>query len=729
MKNLTIFLYLSLFFFACAEEKIEQEELTQFVDPFIGTAPHGHTFPGACLPFGMVQLSPDNGTSAWDWCSGYNYNDSILAGFSHKHLSGTGIGDLADISFLPLSTIPEEDTTLQGKNFSAKYYSTYSHANEKAEPGFYSLLLDNGIKAELTTTIRSGFHRYTFPEKGQNVILIDLGFTINWDKATETFVEILDNKTIQGYRFSTGWAKKQKVFFVAEFSENFAKAKLNNGGTYLNEKSLKSTNSKAILEFNSKNILVKVGISSVSIENAKANLLAENSDWDFENIRRKAKQTWENELSKIRIESSDLAIKRSFYTAIYHSYISPNVYSDIDGSYKGQNEQIVKTKGKIRYTIFSLWDTFRAVHPLFTLTQPSRVNDMVQSMLEHYSERGALPIWEIEGMEAYTMVGNHAIPVIVEAYLKGYRDYNIDLAWEAVKNSSMQEFRSQLLYDSLGYIPVEAENYSVAKALEYAYDDACVAAFAKALNKTEDYEYFLNRSQNYKNHFDKNTGFMRGKLKSGEWLEPFNAQFSNHNSAPYVEANAWQYTWFVPHDVEGLIELFGGEEIFTTKLDSLFTVSSVIEGEHKSADITGLIGQYAHGNEPSHSTAFLYNYTSKPEKTQRIVHKILTELYSDTPDGLCGNEDCGQMSAWYVWNALGFYPMNPCDLKYQFGSPIIDAAKIKLPNNKLLTIKVHRAQKNSILIDKVSLNQNIISTNYITHKQLLGGGNLEFFMK
>lgn len=732
MKKLFFILLLPFLFFACAEEKKdkpETEDLTRFVDPFIGTAPHGHTFPGAALPFAMVQLSPDNGTSAWDWCSGYNYEDSIIAGFSHKHLSGTGIGDLADISFLPLTLVPQEDTTAQGKNFSAKHYSTFSHENETAEPGYYSVKTDNEINSEFTVTARTGFHQYTFPANGKNVLLIDLGFTINWDKATETFIEIVGKKSIQGYRFSTGWAKKQKVFFYAEFSEAFAKSKLNEGGTYVEEKTVKGINSKAVLEFNSKKIQVKVGISSVSAENAKANLMAENPDWNFDTIRRKAKQIWQKELEKIKIKTKDEAIKRTFYTAVYHAYLAPYTYSDVNGSYKGQNEQIVKATGKTRYTIFSLWDTFRAAHPLFTITQPERINDMIKSMLEHYNERGALPIWEIEGMEAYTMIGNHAIPAIVEAYLKGYRDYDAELAYEAVKKSSMQEFRAQMIYDSLGYIPAEKQNYSVAVALEYAFDDWCVAAFAKALNKTDDYEYFLNRSKNYVNHFDKETGFMRGRNEKGDWLKPFSPRYSNHNSAPYVEANAWQYTWFVPHDVEGLINLFGTEEAFVSRLDSLFLVSSEVEGEHKSADITGLIGQYAHGNEPSHSTIYLYNYTSQPEKGQKLIHKVLTELYSDRPDGLCGNEDCGQMSAWYVWNALGFYPMNPVDLNYQFGSPIIDEAEILLPNKKTLNIKVNRKSKEYILIDKVVFNESEITENYITHKQLMQGGELVFVMK
>ncbi len=772
----------------------EKERLTKYIDPFIGTGGHGHTFPGAVTPFGMMQLSPDNGRSGWDWCSGYNYSDSLITGFSHTHLSGTGIGDLCDISFMPF--ISEKELT--SSSLPEKVQSKFSHSSETASAGYYSVRLDDsGIKVELTATERTGIQKYTFPQSEYAYIMLDLGFAINWDSPTDTYIKIENDTTISGYRFSKGWATDQKVYFTTHFSKPFssfilssddeisispdgkksvsadsdksisptgeksggqntidAKTDKANSGA-VNKKvifteitnnqnkggdaSLYITHNKEVhgkklrlfLKYKTKTdetILIKTAISSASIEGAKKNFLTDKFNWNFEDAANHTNNLWEKELLKIKITSDDESTKKTFYTALYHSLIAPSLYSDIDGNYKSPDSSVRNTNGYNRYTIFSLWDTFRAAHPLFTLIAPNKINDFINSMLGHYNETGQLPVWELMGNETGTMIGYHAIPVIADAILKGFNGFDINLAYEAMKKSAMQDKLGLKHWKELGYIPSDKENESVSKGLEYAYDDWCIAQIAKYLNKEEDYNYFLNRSNNYKNFFDSSLKFMRGKDSDGKWKEPFNPRYSNHRDDIFTEGNAWQYSWFAPHDILGLINLMGGKAIFEEKLDSLFTIDSKIDGENASSDISGLIGQYAHGNEPSHHIAYLYNYCGTPWKTQRMINKIITTLYSDKHDGLSGNEDCGQMSAWYVFSALGFYPVNPANQKYSIGSPLFDKAEIALPNGKIFTIIADRKSKENIYIQSIELNGNPIDDYSIDHDEILAGGILKFIM-
>ncbi|HBE42127.1 MAG TPA: alpha-mannosidase [Bacteroidales bacterium] len=702
------------------KEKDGDERLTQYVDPFIGTDYHGHTFPGAAWPFGQIQLSPDNGTQGWDWCSGYHYSDSVIAGFSHLHLSGTGIGDLADISFLPVASKVIFIKGERNPDFVTRNSAKYKHEDEYAEPGYYSVVMNNDIKAELTVTERAGFHRYTFPENSEPGLIINLGFAINWDRPYKTSLTLVDNSLVTGTRLSTGWAADQHVYFAARFSvpvEGFETVAV--GG---------EERTVGYLKFGVKDVLVKVGVSSVSVENAIANLDSSLPGWDFEKAMEEASDAWEKELSKIRIRSDDADQKTVFYTALYHTMIAPSLFSDINGEFKGTKGDVMKANGYNRYTIFSLWDTYRALHPLFTIIRQPRVNDMVKSMLDHYKQEELLPVWELHGNETFCMVGNHAIPVIAEAILKDIGDFDRELAFEAMKASSIYDRDGMGYHDKLGYIPADKIQQSVAKALEIAIDDWSVAAAAGKLGKTEDAAYFSKRSENFRNYFDPETGFMRGKLSSGEWTTPFDPAFSRHEGSDYTEGNAWQYLWLVPHNVEGLIDLLGGKEPFADKLEQLFQVEEGVKGEEASSDISGLIGAYAHGNEPGHHTSFLFNYAGRSWRTQELNREIQTTMYTNSPDGLCGNEDCGQMSAWYIFSALGFYPVNPADLKYQFGSPLIKEARIEVAPEKYFTVKAPEASLSNKYISKVFLNGKELDRTYITHQEIMEGGTIEFFM-
>ena len=709
---------------ACAgpsTKSIQEDRLTDFVDPFIGTGYHGHTFPGAAYPFGQIQLSPDNGTQGWDWCSGYHYSDSVVAGFSHLHLSGTGIGDLADISFLPVAsevTFQEGETNA---DFVTRYAGKYSHDQETAKAGYYAVTLkNNGIKAEFTVTERAGLHRYSFPEGGENNLLINLGFAINWDKPYQTTLNIVDSLLVTGSRLSKGWAADQHVFFAVRFSKPISKSEITNVGG--------EGRTVGLLKFNEKQVMAKVAVSSVSIENALANLDSSLPGWDFEATAQAASDAWEKELSKIKIQSDDSVQKTIFYTSLYHTMVAPALFSDKNGEFKGTKGDVQKATGYNRYTVFSLWDTYRALHPLFTLTQQPRVNDMVKSMLDHYRQTGLLPVWELEGNETFCMVGNHSIPVIAEAILKGIGDFDHELAFEAMKVTSMHDRDGMGMYDKLGYMPADKIQQSVAKSLEVAIDDWCVAAVAQKLGKTEDAAYFFKRAESFKQYFDKETGFMRGKLSTGEWTTPFDPAFSKHEGSDYTEGNAWQYLWLVPQNVEGLIELLGGKEPFADKLDQLFKVEEGVKGEEASSDISGLIGAYAHGNEPGHHTTFLFNYAGKAYRTQELNRQIQTEMYTAAPEGICGNEDCGQMSAWYIFSTMGFYPVNPAELKYQFGSPLVQEAKIELAPGKFFTMKAPLASVANKYIQEVKLNGEKLDRSFITHQEIMDGGTLEFTM-
>lgn len=704
-----------------AAKKTEKERLTDFVDPFIGTASHGHTYPGAAFPFGQIQLSPDNGTQGWDWCSGYNYSDSIISGFSHLHLSGTGIGDLADISFMPVA---ERVTFRDGEKndeFVSRYAAKFSHTRETARAGYYEVILINsGIKAEFTVTERAGLHRYSFPENGERNLIINLGFAINWDKPYKSSLTLVNDSLVTGSRLSTGWAADQHVFFAVRFSEPVKKFDITTVGG--DERAV------GCFTFTNRVVLAKVGISSVSVGNAIQNLDSSLAGWNFEAVRQAASEAWNKELGKIRIQSDDPGQKTIFYTALYHTMVAPTLFSDQNGQFKGLNGTPREADGYNRYTVFSLWDTYRALHPLFTLTQQSRVNDMVKTMLDHYEQCGILPVWELEGNETFCMVGNHSISVIAEAILKGIGDFSREEAFRAMKETSLHDRDGMGLYDKLGYMPADSVGQSVAKSLEVAVDDWAVGAVARKLGKTDDAAYFFKRSQSYKSYFDKETGFMRGKLSNGQWTTPFDPVYSNHEKSDYTEGNAWQYLWIVPQDVDGLIALLGGKEKFADKLEQLFDVTEGVKGENASPDISGLIGAYAHGNEPGHHTTFLFNYCGRPWRTQELNRQIQTTMYKDAPDGLCGNEDCGQMSAWYIFSALGFYPVNPSELKYQFGSPIVQGAELEVAPGKYFTVKAPLASKTNRYIEEVKLNGTPLDRSYITHQEIMDGGVLEFTM-
>ena len=563
-------------------------------------------------------------------------------------------------------------------------------------------------------------------------IQLDLGYSKNWDTPTETFIKIIDDHTIGGYRYSTGWAKDQRVYFYTEFSQPITKSFLIQDSVYLKSlNEVKGKTTRAIFQFALKSktaLLVKTGISSVSIENAKSNLKNDIKDWDFEKVRKEAENNWDKELSKLEVKSSDKNLLRTFYTALYHSMLAPIVFNDVNGEYKGADGKIHNTKNYTKYSIFSLWDTFRAEHPLFTITQTDKVNDMIKSMLSHYQEYGLLPIWELLGNETGTMIGYHAIPVIADAILKGFKGFDIAEAYNAMKKSAMQDHLGLKYYKELGYIPDDKEVESVSKTLEYAYDDWCIAQVAKHLGNEEDYKYFSTRAEYFRNLFDPSTGFMRAKNSEGKWKLPFNPKLSEHRNDEYTEGTAWQYSWFVPQDVEGLKNLFESRDKFVEKLDSLFITESKLEGENPSSDITGMIGQYAQGNEPSQHIAYMFNYVGQPWKTQERVSQISRTLYDHTVKGLCGNEDCGQMSAWYIFSALGFYPANPADQNYIIGSPMFDEATINLENGKKFTITAKNVSGENIYIQSAELNGKALSKSFITHNDIMRGGKLEFVM-
>ena len=714
----------------------DSKDYNQFVDPFIGTADHGHTFPGATTPFGMVQLSPDNGRSGWDWCSGYNWIDSTIVGFSHKHLSGTGIGDLADILMHPVRESPAPGEFIPAKSFAHHFKSWFSHDEEQANPGYYSVITrdwetrDKPITVELTATPRVGIHHYTFEEEQQALVLIDLGFAINWDAPSETKIAVINDTLIKGYRKSKGWSNNQHVYFAASFSAPIEGVRLFRAGLeHEDHMMVTGKYTEALLSFDEsiQDLMVKVAVSPTNETGAVNNLMAEAGHWNFNEYAAAAADQWNSELSSITVETEDLSLKRTFYTALYHCFIAPNLFSDVDGKYRGIDRQIHQTDGWDNYTVFSLWDTFRANHPLFTLLQPKRVPELIKAMLVHYDESGLLPVWTLEGCETNCMIGYHAIPVIVDAALKGI-EFDYEKAFEAVKASAMQDIRGAKEYREYGFCPADMVNESVSITLEYAYDDWCIAQLAKKLGKLDEYETFMNRAQSYRAVFNRETGFMQGKLADGTWKAGFNPLYSNHRDDEYTEGNAWQYTWFVPHDPDGLIDLLGGKSGFAAKLDSLFSHTESVQGEHASSDISGLIGQYAHGNEPSHHTAYFFNFVGQPDKTQKLIHQIRNELYTDLPDGLCGNEDCGQMSAWYVFSALGFYPFNPADGKYQLGTPAFDKVILPLEGDRKFIILAEHLTSDNYLVDEVLLNGVKLDRSFITHEEILAGGELKFIM-
>jgi len=744
------FFIVALLLGACTNNETKKTEIfdpTLYVNTFIGTGGHGHTFPGATTPYGMVQLSPDTRTLGWDACGGYHYTDSSIMGFSHTHLSGTGISDLGDFLFMPFTGKPK---LIPGtsENPDEGYRSRFSHDDEVAAPGYYSVLLkDYNIKAELTATTRAGFHRYTFNQEGKRGVIIDLSHTIYKDTNPSHEFRIINETEIAGYKGSGGWAKEQHTWFHAKFNKPFECVFYDNGIALDASDSVKSKNLVAVLTFNSeedKELLAKVGISHVDYHGAKNNLKAEIPHWSFDQVKQSANKMWKDELDKIKVEGGSENEKIIFYSSLYHTSISPYTFSDVDGRFRGMDQKIHNSEGKTIYTVFSLWDTFRAQHPLKVITDPDRNNQFINTLLKKYEEGGMLPKWELVANYTGTMIGYHSIPVIVDAYFKGIKDFDIDKAYKAMveaatyntegilfPNERIQEKlmpMAKKYNQELGYIPADMENESVSKALEYAYNDWCIAQMAHELGKTEDYERFMERSKRYVEYYDKETGFMRGKNMDGNWREPFDPRHSRHRKDDYTEGNAFQWSWFVPHDVEGLIELVGGKEKFAENLDTLFLTSSDLSGAEVSSDITGLIGQYAHGNEPSHHITHMYNFVGQSWKTQELTNQIMNELYFNDPNGLAGNEDCGQMSAWYVLNAMGFYSFCPGDPVYSIGRPIFDKVEINLANGNKFKIIANNNSAENLYLQSAKLNGENLSAPFFSHIDLTEGGTLEFEM-
>ena len=704
--------------------------LIKYVDPFIGSGGHGHVFVGATVPFGGVQVGPTNFNKGWDWSSSYHHTDSIVKGFCHLNLSGTGMSDLGELTIMPATGKLKYNAGNQDNHMSG-YSSLYRKNKEINTVGYYKVELERyDIDVELTASERVGFHRYTYPSSDNSRVIIDLGEG-SADRPTETYLTKVNDTTFQGHRFSSGWASDQREYFTLILSKPVKDFIIYDGDKKHNSTELKGMYVKGFLEFETEKneeIYVKMGVSTVSSENALENLIFEIPHWNFEKVKKEAENKWNQELSKIAITTDDLKKKRVFYTAMYHTMIAPNLYQDVNGEYRGTDKVVYKDTSFTNYTLFSLWDTYRAAHPLYTITHPERVSDMVKSMLKIFDHQGKLPIWHLRGNETNTMPGYSGIPVVIDASLKGFEGIDLEEVFRAVKASATGDFEpgvKKLM--EIGYIPGDYMVESVASSMEYAIADWAIAQLAKKLNKQEDYEYFLNRSKAYREYFDPETRFMRGKLSDGSWRTPFNPISAQHRVNDYCEGNAWQYLWLVPQDPEGLIELLGGDKKYTEKLDELFSMSSEL-GEEASMDITGLIGQYAHGNEPSHHTTYMYAYSGEPYKIADKVRYINNELYTDKPDGLSGNEDCGQMSAWHIFSSLGFYPVNPSNGAYVFGSPLFDEATIGLPENKKFTIIANENSDDNIYIQSVELNGKEYKYSYITHKDIMQGGELVFNM-
>lgn len=725
------YLYLTFFILtACfSVENDQNKSFTDFVNPFIGTDGTGNTYPGSTTPFGMVQLSPDIGIAGWDRISGYFYQDSIITGFSHTHLSGTGAGDLYDILFMPTNS--RYNKKIAENNF--KPFSHFSHRDEKAKAGYYSVILkDFGIKVELTTTPRVGIQKYTFPKDENSKITLDLGYSINWDEPTETYIKVVDSVTIEGYRHSTGWAKDQKVFFVSQFSKPFKNFKLfKNNEEISSEKEIKSTDTRIVLKYgqttDNEEIIIKTALSSADISGAYANLKAETEGFNFEDFKEKNNLLWDKELSKIQIKTSSEDEKIVFYTMLYQSMIAPTLFSDVDGRYKGVKGEVLKMPSGNRYDTFSLWDTYRAAHPLYNIIHPKKNAEFIASFLEHYKETGLLPVWSMQGNETNMMIGAHAVPIIVDAFFKGTKIDTL-LAYNACKESLLDTTRELDLYQDFGFIPYDldtsGENWSVSKTLEYAYDDWCFAQFAKALNNLQDYQSFLKRSENWRNLFDDKTKFFRPKDSKGEFIKKFNPK---EYTKYFCESNAWQYRWDAKQNIPELILAMGGQDEFEQKLDSMFSFASTSD-EKLPIFSTGMIGQYVHGNEPSHHIAYLYNYTKSPSKTGEKVRKIMLSQYKNSPNGHCGNEDCGQMSSWYVLSALGFYPVNPSTEIYNLGIPFFKEIIINLENGKKFVIQGRNLSEKNIYIKDIYLNNRPLDRLFITHSEIMNGGNLTFDM-
>ncbi|WP_289124134.1 GH92 family glycosyl hydrolase [uncultured Bacteroides sp.] len=752
MKNKLCMLLLAsgIGLFSCAEQDLPKE-YTDSVNVFIGTGGHGHTFPGATLPHGMVQLSPDTRLFGWDACSGYYYDDTSIMGFTHTHLSGTGIGDYGDILFMP---VVGEKPLIAGtaEKPDEGYRSRFSHEQESARPGYYQVLLqDDSINVELTATLRAGLHRYTYPKASDARLIVDMEPTIHGHQHPVTQIRVVNDSTIAGMKYTVGWAKHHYVYFYAVFSSPFD-YKLYSGTEYQSDSTSVTVNTaKAVMSFRNLpadgRVLAKVGISSVDEEGARLNVEAEIPNWDFEGVMKQANTVWNEALGKIDIETSDNDSRTVFYTSLYHAFIQPSLASDVDGRYRTMGHEIKQDASYTNYTVFSLWDTFRAAHPLYTIVTPEQNQAFIRSLLRKYDEGGILPKWELASNETGTMIGYHAVSVIADAMMKKQCDFDVKKALEACIRSSVYDTTGvtpmmdrQILNgklmpvsikykNELGYIPCDKVGGSVSQGLEFAYNDWLIAQMMKEHNRKDLYDKYMELSRNYRNYFDPETKLMRGRLSDGSWITPFDPA-SVQRPSNYVEGNAWQWAWFVPQDVEGLMELVGGQKYFEAHLDTLFTTSSELTGDpNAAADVTGMIGQYAHGNEPSHHIPYLYNYAGAPRKTQALVDHILRTLYHNDPNGLSGNEDVGQMSAWYALSAMGFYSFCPGRPVYEIGRPIFDKVTIHLSNGKDFVIQAKNNSVENKYIRSMKLNGEDLVEPRFSHFDLMKGGELIFEME
>lgn len=727
-------LSLGLIFNSCTTTKTQlPEDLTIYVDPYIGSDWNGHVFVGAHLPFGAVQIGPTNYIKGWNWTSGYHYSDSIMTGFSQMHLSGTGIGALGDVLITPFTGEKHFSPGIVREPLKG-YASLYSHDRETVEAGFYAVdLLDYDIHVELTATERVGFHRYTFPASDEARIAINLELGIGWDRPEDVMLRQVNDTLIVGHRHSSGWASDRRNFYAIILSKSIEKLEFRPDNKLLSEVEAQGKDVVALLTFATQageQISLKVGISPVSYEGALNNIQAEIPHWDFEKIREQARDKWNRELAVIDFYHPDEAEMRTFYTAMYHAFYGPVLFNDHDRSFRGTDKEVYPDPGFDNYSIFSLWDTYRALHPLFTIIQAERVNNMINSMLLIYQHQGKLPVWHLLGNETNTMVGYPAVPVVADAVFKGFSGFDHDLAYEAMITSSLIDEDGLKYLREKGFIPADLEQESVSKALEYALADWAIAEFAKMRGDSANAAYYRERALAYQIYFDPETRFMRPLLQDGSFREPFNPFESIHEGfawTDFTEGNSWQYTFLVPHDVRGLADLMGGDEAFEAKLDSLFFATGDL-GEFASPDISGLIGQYAQGNEPSHHAAYMFNYVGAQHKTAKKVRFIMNEWYTYLPDGLPGNEDCGQMSAWYIFSSLGFYPVNSANSVFAIGSPVAHRATIHLPDNKKFTIVAHNNNSENIYVQKIRLNGKDQMRSYITYPEIMQGGKLEFFM-
>ncbi|WP_278454690.1 GH92 family glycosyl hydrolase [Phocaeicola plebeius] len=730
-KSLLFVPVLSLCLASCgsSQKGQEMEDLTQFVDPRIGTGGHGHVFYGANVPYGFIQLGPTSIPQSWDWVSGYHVSDSTVIGFPHTHLSGTGIGDLHDINVMP---VVGEVTYSRGdaSSYETGLWSYSDRSKEVVTPGYYRTHLSRyNVDVELTATKRVGFHKYTFLGNESPAIVFDMVNGGCWDKTTEAVIRVVNDSTVSGYRYSKGWADDQCVFFRAEFSRKFDNVEFIVNDSVKEGDMAKGAQLFARVNFaagNQEPVYMKVALSPTSEEGAQLNMQTELSGWDFEKTIADAKAAWNKELNKVKVYTTDEASKKIFYTSLYHTLFAPSEFCDVNGDYYGADKQMHKDEGFVNYTTFSLWDTYRAAQPLMTILHPEKMSDIINTMLHIHQQQGKLPVWHLMGCETNCMVGNPGVPVVADAILKDIKGFDTELAFKALKESSMLPERGMEHRIEYGFIPADKMTEAIAYDMEYAIADWAVAQAAQKLGKQEDYEYFLKRSKSYKNYFDASTGFMRGKMLDGSWRTPFSPYASSHREDDYCEGNAWQYTWLVPHDVEGLVECFGSKEAFVNKLDSLFLANGDM-GEASSPDISGLIGQYAHGNEPSHHTVYLYTLVGQPWKTADRIKEILHTMYTDQPDGLSGNEDVGQMSAWYILSSFGFYQVEPAGGKFVFGYPNFDKVEIAVPAGKFVIERENKGQQNNY-IQGIVFNGTEYKKPWIEYADIMKGGELKFLM-